>query len=449
MCDQHVESVPLQLCTWFANLSRSVRMTSEESVSHFVFAVVTATICCGGWFPAQVAAEPPYAAIVRPLGEPSSAGGVPELASTPDQGVIARWNDALQSGSDGIQFAPMYYADLLTNTRGGRSTNDATQYLGLMDLPVWIDFERVGLFLPGRAFLRAQNTHGRGLTTDFVGDSLVVSDIDSFRNIMQVSEYWWEVGAADGPFRLRVGKQDVNSEFIHMELATDFVQSSFELTPTAVLPTYPHPAMAAVALCQIEDSVQLKLGVWDALATGGGWGISGTGTYLLIGELEYHYTLGDRRLPGSLSTGAAYLTHGEVGGEQFGAVQGFSFQLEQAVFQEDSSGLDAAQGLAVFAAYYPRFRDAPVLSHAIGTSVAAGVVYTGLLTQRDQDVLGAGLSSAELFQGGTNRESVVELFYKAQLTPRFSIQPDLQYIATPSGIYRDSLVVGVRVQLGF
>lgn len=430
------------------NPGRTIFRIGKKSEYASVFTVVLIAICFCGLLPREVTAEPPYAAVERPLAEPLSAGAAPELASPPDQGVLARWNDALQSGCAGVQVAPMYYADLLTNTRGGRSTNDATQYLGLMDLPVSIDFERVGFFLPGRALLRAQNTHGRGLTTDFVGDSLVVSDIDSFRNIMQVSEYWWEVGAADGPFRLRVGKQDVNTEFIHMELATDFVQSSFELTPTAVLPTYPHPAMAAVALCQIEDSVQLKFGVWDALATGGSWGFSGTGTHLLIGELEYNYELGHRGLPGTLSTGAAYLTEGEVGGEQFGAVQGFSFQLEQAVFQEGTSGTDAAQGLAVFLAYYPRFRNAPVLSHAIGTSVAAGVVYTGLLTRREQDVLGVGLSSAELFQGGTNRETVVELFYKAQLTPRFSIQPDLQYISTPSGIYRDSLVVGVRAQLG-
>ena len=30
-----------------------------------------------------------------------------------------------------------------------------------------------------------------------------------------------------------------------------------------------------------------------------------------------------------------------------------------------------------------------------------------------------------------------------------SIQPDIQYIATPSGIYPDALVVGMRFQLAF
>ena len=54
---------------------------------------------------------------------------------------------------------------------------------------------------------------------------------------------------------------------------------------------------------------------------------------------------------------------------------------------------------------------------------------------------------AELFQGGTNQETVFELFYKAEITPRIRIQPDLQYIATPSGIHRDALAVGVRFEV--
>ena len=44
-------------------------------------------------------------------------------------------------------------------------------------------------------------------------------------------------------------------------------------------------------------------------------------------------------------------------------------------------------------------------------------------------------------------ETTVEVFYLAQLTPYLTIQPDLQYIASPSGIYRDSIAAGLRFQL--
>jgi hypothetical protein len=39
--------------------------------------------------------------------------------------------------------------------------------------------------------------------------------------------------------------------------------------------------------------------------------------------------------------------------------------------------------------------------------------------------------------------------YRVQLSPRMSLQPDIQYIATPSGIYRDALVVGTRMQIAW
>lgn len=103
--------------------------------------------------------------------------------------------------------------------------------------------------------------------------------------------------------------------------------------------------------------------------------------------------------------------------------------------------------MAVFAGYYPRFPGSQIVDSSIGDSFVAGAKYAGLWPGRDEDVLGVGVAWSELFQGGTNQETVIEIFYKGQLTPRLSLQPDLQYIASPSGIYRDSLAVGLRFQV--
>ena len=108
---------------------------------------------------------------------------------------------------------------------------------------------------------------------------------------------------------------------------------------------------------------------------------------------------------------------------------------------------DDVQGLAAFAGYYPRFPGSLITEESIGDTIVAGLIYRGLLPDRDADVVGAGVAWAELFQGGTNQETVVELFYRTQLTPRLMMQPDLQYITSPSGIYRDALAVGLRFEL--
>lgn len=370
-----------------------------------------------------------------------------DLESDPDPATAACWLDALRNQACGIDLEPVYCGEVFTKARGGMATNNATRYQALLDLPLTIDFERARFGVPGKFFLLAQNTHGRGLTEDVIGDTLVLSDIDSFDNIMQVSEYWWEFGVLDDAVTIRLGKQDLNTEFVYMDPAADFIQSSFELTPNAALPSYPHPAMAAVALIQLDESLQLKAGVWDALAAGSGWGFSGQDTVLVIGELEYSYALLGGMLPGKISACAGYLSKGEVSGLRFGAVRGYSVQLEQLVYRESASTGDEIQGLAIFCGCYPRSPGSPVLEGAIGDSLAAGLVYTGLLPRRDADVLGVGVAWAELFQGGTNQETVFEFFYKAEITPRISIQPDLQYIVTPSGIHRDALAVGVRFQV--
>ncbi len=351
----------------------------------------------------------------------------------------------LSNSNCGISIEPVYYGEIFTNARGGRSTKHATQYQALFDLAMSFDLDSVDL--PGGFFLLAQNTHGRGLTEDFVGDTLVVSDIDSFDNVMQVGEYWWEFGLLDDGVGIRLGKQDVNTEFLYMDSAVDFIQSSFELTPTATLPTYPAPSMAAVALLQLDESLQLKLGIWDALARIGSWGFSGNGTVLVMAELEYKYVLFDGECPGTLALGAGYQTDGQIAGERLDASHGYYLQCEQLVYRECAWDPCDEQGLGVFAAYYPRFLGAEKLTETIGDSAVAGLVYTGPLAGRDEDVIGAGLSWAELFQGGTNRETVIELFYKARITRRISVQPDLQYIATPSGIHRDALVLGVRCEM--
>jgi porin len=359
----------------------------------------------------------------------------------------ARWSGALPDQDRAISLEPVYCGEVFTNARGGISTNGATQYQALLNLPMTFDFEAMCLPVPGKFFLLAQNTHGRGLTEDFVGDTLVLSNIDSFDNIMRVGEYWWELGLLDGALIVRLGKQNVDSEIMFVESAADFVQSSFTVSPNANLPSYPNQAMAAVALVQLDEAWQLKAGVWNALARGGSWGFSGDDEVFVVGELEYRYALADGALPGTLSAGAGYLSGGEVSGESFSAVHGYSVQLEQLVYRECACNVDNVQGLAVFTAYYPRFPGSTVFKEAIGDSFTAGLVYTGIIPQRDEDVLGAGVAWAELFQGGTNHETVLELFYKAAITPRTSLQPDLQYIATPSGIHADAFVVGVRLEV--
>lgn len=373
-------------------------------------------------------------------------GEFAETAVAEPTGAASRRFSLFQNETAGINIEPIYTGEVFTNTRGGLSTNAATRYLALLDLVVELDFEEMDSFLPGRFFMLAQNTHGQGITEDLVGDAQFISNIDSARNITQVSEYWWEQGWLDEKVTLRLGKQDVNSEFFLMDLAADFIHSTFGLSPSTAFPTYPNPSMAAVLLLQFDDAWRLKGGIWDAFSSGGNWGFSGNDSVFLATELEYSYALGGT-LPGVLAAGAAYESAGQLSGESIAPVREYILQLEQHLFRESSSAAESDQGLAAFAGYYPRFPGSPVTDEAVGSSLVAGLTYRGFLPNRDDDVMGSGVVRTKLYRGGTNRETIVELFYRMQMTDRLILQPDLQYIASPSGVYRDALAVGFRFVL--
>jgi porin len=355
---------------------------------------------------------------------------------------------ALCEANDGdlMFFRPVYFGETFSNARGGKSTQGATRYSALLNLEIGLDLEKSRLKLPGNLYILAQNTHGRGLTEDFIGDTQVISNIDSFRNITQVGQYWWESRWLDDDVTIRLGKQDLNTEFQNIGRAEHFIQSTFGLSPSTAFPTYPDQALGAVGLFQLRDSLQLKMGAWSAFAKGGSWGLSDTNSYLVIAELERSYTLVEDRLPGIFAVGALYESEGVLDGEYVSAVREYYFQWEQSLYSESPWDAESHQGLAAFTGYYPRFPGEQPIAKSIGDSAVGGFTYTGLFPSRDNDVMGIGLAWSELFQGGTNQETATELFYKAVWTQRLSIQPDLQYITSPSGIFRDALAIGIRFE---
>ena len=98
----------------------------------------------------------------------------------------------------------------------------------------------------------------------------------------------------------------------------------------------------------------------------------------------------------------------------------------------------------------------------IGRYAGAGLVYTGLLPSRSEDVLGLGVSAAfngddfkdAQAQAGTpvdDVETVIELTYWMPLLPWFSLQLDAQYIGSPGTdpTLDDAVLLGLRYQVIF
>lgn len=366
-----------------------------------------------------------------------------ETESAADERLLSSWFE----DDNGVAFKPVYYGEVFTNAHGGIATKNSTHYEGLLNLSLSLDFEKMKLPIPGQAFVLAQNTHGRSLTADNVGETQIISNINSLGNITQISELWWEFGLFENRITLRIGKQDLNTEFLMMDTAVDFINSAFGLSPSAGLPSFPAPSPAAMLQADLSPAVGFKLGVWDAFRTDGDRAFSENGSLLLIGELEYRYTTPNRNLPGIITVGMTHETPGVLPAGTIPESFGYYIQYEQLLFREANSTESKPQGLSVFAQHFPTDVNGYSPFPRIPEDALAGVTYTGLIRGRDEDVAGAGVGWVHLDQGGTDEEVMVELFYKVKVNSTLIIQPDIQYINTPSGIHDDAFVVGVRVQL--
>jgi porin len=136
-------------------------------------------------------------------------------------------------------------------------------------------------------------------------------------------------------------------------------------------------------------------------------------------------------------------------------------QADQEVYRVP--GTDS-QGLTAFlhGAYMPPDRN------AFDFSGEAGLVYTGLLRNRPEDLCGLGFmvihasapsvtaardaSRATSFHSAiSDYEAAVELTYNAHLRPGVWIQPDVQFIVHPGATseHANALVIGLRTTINF
>ena len=90
---------------------------------------------------------------------------------------------------------------------------------------------------------------------------------------------------------------------------------------------------------------------------------------------------------------------------------------------------------------------------------AVGLHYKGTIPKRDHDLAGIAVGCGNFASrlnnitydlgGRTGSETVVEAFYRVFITKWFYLQPDVQFIMNPGGMYDSSVAVGIRSVITF
>ncbi len=369
--------------------------------------------------------------------------------------VTGDWGGARTSLEErGITFAGSYLLDWSSVWSGGLRNVASTR--SLVDLNATVDLDRLAGWHGAAVFFDFQSTDMRGGSAD-VGDFQGIDNVESGRNMDQISELWFEQKLFDGRVRFKLGKIDANAEFAFLDAAAGVVSSTGSISATMLgNPTYPDPATGIVAFAYPTDWFYAGGGFFDG-ATMDGYptGPRGPATFFSddkssswywIGELGLTWKqlagVGKGRLAGGIWHHTAEFSRFD-GGVDDGAT-GFYLVGEQQVVARGESEELAGKGLFVFARY--GWADEEVSD--AGNHLGVGVSVFGTFGGRDDDEAGLYYSYVDLSDdrdaGYAEDEHLIELYYMVQVTPWLTVRPDVQFVLNPGGDSTiDDAVVGM------
>jgi porin len=285
----------------------------------------------------------------------------------------------------------------------------------------------------------------------------------------------------DKKLSLKIGNMAVDNEYFQSTSASLFINGTFGAftfiaNNVANAPVYPLAAPGVRLQFLPTDQTYVMAGVYGKddnsnQATNNQNGIrfaldSTSGT-LIMSEAGFLLNQGpkDKGLQGSYRIGSwvdtgnhttsisqAQFASGTGPLQSTGTNFGVYGVLDQQIYAQDSRIIS----------FFARGGDAPANTNFVDYYIESGFNFTGFIPGRDNDVGGIAMahshvsddySESQILQGNppSTAETVIEATYKVQLAPWWSVQPDVQYIVTPSGVQgsRNATVLGVRTNVSF
>jgi porin len=407
---------------------------------------------------------PPPAILPSGLTAPSS--------SIMDQDLLTGdWGGVRKSlGDEGVKFSPTLTAEVFGNPSGGVRRGVTTD--GLVNLPLDLDLDRMtnGAVSDLTIHANAEYLYGAGLSQYFVGDFSNTSNIAGY-NTLRLQELWLQKWLWEKRLSIKVGNMAVDTEFFQSASASLFINGTFgaftfignnvpnaPIYPVAspgvriqFLPTSKFYVMAGVYGQDVnsDPTTNNQNGTRFALTSSSGMLIMSEAGFLL------NQSPNDRGLQGTYRIGSFVHTDdtprfedGSNGGTSYG-VYGV---LDQQLYSKADRTIS----------FFVRSGGAPSETNFVDYYVDSGFNFAGFMPGRGNDVAGIAIARSHVSQDFSDSqvaagnlpltaETVVEATYKMQLATWWSVQPDVQYIVTPSGVQGSSnaVVVGLRTSVAF
>jgi len=420
--------------------------------------------------------------------------GLPEesIATSLNGGPDASARAAL--AEKGITYGINYIGETWSNSGGAK---DGSTYQGRLEILVDADLEKLW-GVKGLTFhVNGYQIHGAGLGKDLGSPIMAISSIEALPST-RLFELWLEQKIGER-VSVRAGQLAVDSEFFTTDTGGKFINSTFGWAGiwAADLPNggnaYPLATPGARVKVDVTENLTFLAAIYNGNPSDeGGQYSNRNGTDFrtndnpfLIQELQYKYnqpakggakdggykdyapSSGITSLPGTIKFGAwehtddRYFPAVNGSDKLFDSNYGFYASIDQQIYALPD---DPKKGINVFG----RLAGAPSNRNTVDFYIDGGIVFSGFIPSRPDDSFGAGFAYAQVSDDARDAdrlerasdptykirdyESIVEVFYKAQIVPGLTIQPDLQYMWNPGGHVAgndDAIYGGVRVSVAY
>ena len=383
--------------------------------------------------------------------KPEESASAGEL--TGDRGGV---RDQLEK--KGITFGLSWIGETFRNFEGGKDTAD-TVVASTADLNFALDTGKAFNWPGGKFYVDLEDHAGQNPSDVLTGDLQLFDKLNS-PPCFQVFELYCQQKLFGDTLRLKVGKVDANTEFSVIDNGLDFIDSSAQVSPTVLaFPTTPVPLPGANVFFTPIDCFFASFGAYLANQTDRFLDFSGSPSnfqptrngMFFIGETGLKWAHSPvLQYDGNLKLG--FWGHTGTfdrfdGGTQKGA-EGFYAILDQTLWKPAGAKNDDPRGVRTFL----EFGGTDPAVSTIYRHVGGGVAWKGFLPERPDDSIGFSPECAFLsHQAGLPHpyELIMEAFYKMKLTGWAALQPDVQYISHPGGVYSDALVGTLQLSVQF
>lgn len=366
--------------------------------------------------------------------------------------------DGAEEAKAPITVEGAYKTDVVGVVSGGVSRG--TRWLDNLNLTAEFDLDQLAGWQGATVFVNVLNNLG-GRPNDLVGSIQGVNNIEVGTTHLKVYEAWAE--QAFGNVSVRAGLYDLNTEFYQNDASGLLISPPFgigsELSATGPNGPSIFPSTALAGRVNAAfGGTYVRAAVLNAKAgtIGDADGVAPFGPegLLLISELGWTGS-------GKVAIGAWRYTKEQPVIDAPDIVPENTTHVSQGLYFTVEHELFAKHGGATVSGFVRGgISDGYTTPYAGGWQ--AGVLVDHVFQSRPASSFSLGIGSAHLSRSYRNsslvagtplhkNETIIEATYKDEILPGLSLQPDVQYVVSPSAdpTIRNALVLGLRIQFDF